>query len=190
MIRSKYDPEFDKLLIAYKNARPVLMARAATMAITFFKENFRRQGFLDRTLKPWEKRIQGSPSNKPLEINRGFLRRGVMKKRVTATQATVGVDPSIKYAEIQNNGGLIPVTNKMRRFFWAMYYKNGSGKEEGKSKRATALNGAAEFWKNLALTKKTHIEIKARPFIDDSWTLEQEIFDMFDNEIYKIVNPG
>src|SRR6185437_384935 len=106
MIKSKHSHEFDKLLTAYKNARPALMGRAATMAVTFFKENFRRQGFLDRSLEQWDKRVPGSQSHKPLEINRGVLRRGVMKKRVTPTQAVVGVVPSIKYAEIQNNGGM------------------------------------------------------------------------------------
>ncbi len=185
----KHDQEFNKLIKAYKNARPVLMARAATMAVTFFKENFRRQGFLDKSLTPWKKRVQGTPGNNQLLIKRGFLRRGVIQKKVTQTQAIVGVDPSIKYAEIQNNGGQIPITNKMRRFFWAMYYKNGGGKEVGKSVRATTLNGAAEFWKNLALTKKTHIEVTARPFIGDSATLEHNIVDMFDTEIYKILKP-
>lgn len=185
---SKHDAEFDKLIKAYRDARPELISRAGTMAVTFFKENFRRQGFLDKSLQKWPDRITGTPGTNPLLIKRGFLRRAVMKKKSTATQVTVGVDPSIKYAEIQNNGGQIPITNKMRRFFWAMYYKNGGGQEKGKSVKATTLNEAAAFWKNLALTKKTHLDFKPRPFIGDSFTLEQQIVDMFDREIFKILS--
>jgi hypothetical protein len=183
---NKHSHEFDKLIKAYRDARPQLMGRAATMAVTFFKENFRRQGFLDRNVIPWKKRLQGTPGNNPLLIKRGFLRRAVMQKSVKPTRAVVGVDPSIKYAEIQNNGGKIPITNQMRRFFWAMYYKNGGGKEQGNSVRAQTLNSAAAFWKALALTEKTHLEVTARPFIGDSYTLEHNILDMFDTEIYKI----
>jgi phage gpG-like protein len=193
---SKHDAEFDKLIKAYHEARPELMARAATMAVTFFKENFRRQGFLDRSLIPWEKRT--SPiSSKPLLINRGILRRGVKKKSINGPTAVIGVDPAIVYAEIQNNGGRIEITRKMRRFFWAMYYKASGGKTyntnaktgvktEGNTQQNKALNEHAEFWKGLALTKKTHIVIPARPFIGDSVTLGNDITEMFDNELYKI----
>lgn len=194
----KHDAEFDKLLKAYKQARPLLMAKAATMAVTFFKENFRRQGFLDRSLTLWDKR-SSTISNKPLEINRGVLRRGVMKKSVKGNKAIIGVDPAIKYAEIQNNGGQIPITKKMRRFFWAMYYKANGGKTyntnkttgaktEGNTQRNKKLNEQAEFWKSMALTTKTHITIPARQFIADSATLEKEIIEMFDTELSKIFN--
>jgi phage gpG-like protein len=189
---NRHGHEFDKLIKAYQEARPELLQKAATMAVTFFKENFRRQGFLDKTLHPWKKR--SSPiSQKPIEINRGTLRRGVKKKSIKGTKAVVGFDPAIKYAEIQNDGGEIEITHKMRRFFWAMYFKAAGGvvynrktKDAADTPNNRKLNAQAEFWKGMALTKETHIKIPARPFIDDSATLSAEISNMFDTEILKL----
>jgi len=60
---------------------------------------------------------------------------------------------SVPYANIQNSGGKIKITDKMRSFFWARYYDNDSD---------------ADKWKALALTKKSHITIPERPFIKDT----------------------
>lgn len=53
------------------------------------------------------------------------------------------------YAAIQNFGGRIPVTGKMKSYFWAKY------KETGDSK-----------YKYMALTKKTHFVIEAKHYND------------------------
>lgn len=54
----------------------------------------------------------------------------------------------VPYAGIHEYGGSfsIPVTERMRRFFWAMYYKTGEDK-----------------WRGMALTKKTSFKITIRP---------------------------
>ncbi len=191
---SRHDKEFDKLNKVYFEQRTRLLSKAAVMAVTFFKENFRRQGFLDRTVEPWEKRSTDAPNaNKPRGIVRGILRRSIMKKSVNGSRAVVGVDQSIRYAEIQNNGGKIPITNKMRRFFWAMYYKyagqvtyNVKTREMHDTKRNQAISSQANFWKALALTKETHITIKPMKFIGDSWALEQDITKTFEDELFKM----
>ena len=56
----------------------------------------------------------------------------------------VGKTQSVKYAQIQDKGGLTSpeVTDKMRKFAWAMHYKTKDDK-----------------WKGLALTKKQMLRI-------------------------------
>lgn len=200
MAYNKHFEEFDHLLKKFAEARGMIMAKAGTMALAFFKENFRRQGFLNRGLEPWAKRISGTPhdSGRPLGLGygpgKGVMKRGLQRKSVSRYKVVIGVDPAIRYAEIQNNGGEIPITNKMRRFFWAMYYKaNGKMEYDGNkmaknTQRNIAAASEAEFWKNLALTKKRTLTIKARPFIGDSVTLEAEIVAMFEQEIGNVFN--
>lgn len=70
---------------------------------------------------------------------------------------TYGVDEDvIKYANTHEFGDTRPITLKMRHFFWAKYFETG-----------------LEMWKGLALTKKTEITYKARPFIGPAF----ETFD-------------
>ncbi|MBP4140176.1 hypothetical protein J3495_19100, partial [Flavobacterium sp. P7388] len=69
---------------------------------------------------------------------------------------------SLPYASVHNEGGEIIVTQKMKSYFWAMYYKALSGittkksGAESKSKKNLNLNAEAEKWKSLALMKIGH----------------------------------
>ena len=60
-----------------------------------------------------------------------------------------GAYSDLKYAAVHNYGHKFKITDKMRRFFWAKYYK--SGKKE-------------THWKNLAL-KRGRIIIPQRKFM-------------------------
>lgn len=126
--------------------------------------------------------------------------RGIDKESVT-----IGVDLNlVPYAEIQNEGGKIEITDKMRKFFWAKYYelkkivdadlekkeaqkkalseKNKVRGESGKkllkgrkeitSELVKKSGNDAEFWKNMALTKNTHIEIPQRQYLGVTDRLE------------------
>lgn len=174
---NQHADEIDKLLQRYKDGRVRLIQQTAGIALNFFKNSFRNQGFTDTALKKWPKRI-GGPKNKgrALLVNSGALKRGLRIKRADATSAVVGVDDAVKYAEIHNDGGEIPLTPKMRRFFWAMYYQTG---KKGK---------VANFWKNMALSKKTSITIPKRQFIGDSQTLTRKLITFIESELTKLFN--
>lgn len=127
---------------------------AGNTALRFVDGNFRAQGWQGQTFEKWK------PNKRKgrILINKGHLRN--------ATYYTTGVgEVTIKntqpQAKIQNEGGniKIPVTDKMRKYAWAMYYKEGGGKIKGKGARATLKNKAADNWKGLALTKKTYLNI-------------------------------
>ena len=81
-----------------------------------FDRNFERKAFFDdkwaNTLIP---NRRGS-----LMMRTGTLRRSI---RSNIEGTTVRWTSSVPYADIQNNGGEVEVTAKMKRYFWAMYYK-------------------------------------------------------------------
>jgi phage gpG-like protein len=76
---------------------------------------------------------------------------------------------TVPYARIHEFGGTIPahsitITDKMRRFFWAMFYNAGGPTYRG-------YGGDADKWQAIARTRKTAVDIpaitmKARPFLN------------------------
>lgn len=64
------------------------------------------------------------------------------------TRDTVEVISTLIYSDIQQYGGKIKITEKMRKFFWASYYSTKDVK-----------------WMRMALTTKTHITIPKQPYL-------------------------
>lgn len=151
----------------YKGFRRRLPNKVAITVVNFFKRNFRVSGFVDRPFQKWKKPSYPGKKGATL-VKSGELRRNIKKLRVSVNRVVVGVPSNIKHARIHNEGGKIAITPKMRRFFWAKF------KETEK-----------EFWKNMALTKKTHIDIPKRQFIGDSKVLEVTIERMIIKELKK-----
>jgi len=191
MAENKNADEFDDLVKGYKYIKLRMIQQAAGIALAFFKASFTNQGFTDSRLVKWDHRIPGTPNDKgrAIEVSRGILKRGVRIKKATIDGAIVGMDEGIPYAEIQNFGGKIPITPQMRRYFWAMYFKNGAGKVVSKSGKVTnasaRANNAAAFYFNMAITKEPFITIPQRQFIGDSITLERDIIDYITTELNK-----
>jgi len=193
-MENKHADEFDSLVKGYKYIRLRIIQQAAAIALAFFKQSFINQGFTDKGLVKWKGRIPGTPndSGRGIETGRGTLKRGLRIKQANADGAIVGIDEGIPYAEIQNFGGQIPLTPKMRRFFWAMYFQatggityNVKSKGQANTKRNSALSAQADFWKNLAISKEPFITIPARQFIGDSVTLENQLRDYITAELDK-----
>lgn len=133
-----------------------------------FTENFRRKAFFD----------QAWPQTK-LPVTRGSLmvrHAGGLKDSLKASIQADGIHftSSKEYAAIHNEGGEIPVTVGMKKFFWAMYYKSSGavsktkGGKASNSQRNKTLTFEAEYWKSLALMKTgSKIRIPKRQFIGD-----------------------
>jgi len=82
----------------------------------------------------------------------------------------VGSAISVKYAWIQDKGGVThpTVTPRMRRWAWAMYYKDFKGEIKGMRLGGTTRRGAFETfklaggggkYKAIALTKKLRLDV-------------------------------
>lgn len=127
---------------------------AGNTALRFIDGNFKAQGWQGQSFQKWK------PNKRKgrILVNKGHLRNATY---YISGIAMVTIKNTQPYANIHNEGGniKIPVTDKMRKFAWAMYYKNGGGKAKGKSARAMLRNQNADNWKGLALTKKTYLNI-------------------------------
>ena len=108
-----------------------------------FDRNFQRKAFFDKSWPPRKMNGKGS-----LLMVTGKLRRSI-RSRVDAD--SVVWETSERYAAIQNYGGSITVTAKMKKFFW---YKYKVTKDDS--------------WKWMALMKTgVRITIPQRQFLGD-----------------------
>lgn len=157
------DNNFDKLQRKSKGINQLMSKMTVligTEAVNFSKKRFREQSWVDHGSDPWAKRKPGAARNKGrgLLVDSGKLRNSI---RITKRgKDFVSVGSSVVYAEIHNKGGVIniPVTDRMRKWGWAMFAKTKDSK-----------------YKGLALTKKTSLRVNMpqRKFIGNSAVLRQ-----------------
>lgn len=141
-----------------------------------FDRNFERKGFFD---KKW--RGTNLPNQRgSLLMRSGKLRRSIMSRQ---NGTSVTWSSSLPYASINNNGGEIEVTAKMKSFFWAMFYKASNaippapkGGAKKPTQRQIKLSQEAAQWKALALQKVgAKMKIEQRQFIGDHPVVRQRI---------------
>lgn len=117
---------------------PVLIGR---MAKDHFQNNFRLQGFLNNGLTRWpETRRQQSGGKSaasqygPLLSGRNHLFASI---KYSPADASVIIANDLLYAPLHNWGGSThpAVTDKMRRFAWAMFYKEAGIKRAKSGKK-------------------------------------------------------
>lgn len=158
--------QFEELKLKYEKFRSRIPDRIAIQAVNFFKRNFELQGFVDKGVEKWKTLSNPADRSRQILRKRGTLKNAIRKIKAERNKVVVGVGSDVKYAALQNYGGQVPVTPKMRRYFWAMYKQTGQ-----------------DYYKGLALTKKTHLDIPARKFIGDSEGLVKNIDRMIATEL-------
>ncbi|MFA7448799.1 MAG: hypothetical protein WCY77_10205 [Weeksellaceae bacterium] len=145
-----------------------------------FDRNFERKSFFD---KAWPKtKLINQRGSMMARTNN--LRRS-MQSRIES--GGIVFSSSLPYAEIQNEGGEITVTPKMKRFFWAMFYQT-SGKVKGKKGQASVnLTIEAQQWRNLALMKVGQkVKITQRKFIGEHPRVRAVIEDVVKENLEKM----
>lgn len=158
-------PDFKGTETTLKDIFKKLPKAAGNTALNLFKDSWRRGGFIDRRLERWPKRKpQAGRNSRALLVKSGALRRSL---RMRAGTDYFEIYSESKYAKAHNEGATITqkVTDRQRRYFWAMYYK------ELKYKGASQ----ASVWKGMALSDTLVIKIPKRQFMGESWLLEQRI---------------
>lgn len=153
---------------------PDIIAETAT---AYFKERF--------TTKEWD----GKPwleTKKPVKrgtlmVRSGDLVNSIKPSLIIPEKIVIsGGSNKVKYARAHNEGETITinVTPKMKRFAWAMHYKE---QQEGKKEVNTV-------WKGLALTKKTALTIKMpeRRFMGTSENLNNALLAAIKLEFNKL----
>lgn len=145
-----------------------------------FQMNFKRKAFFD---KKWKARKSKSKQRGSLLNASGGLSGSLRSKR---GNNCIIFSSSKPYANIHNKGGKIKVTEKMKRYFWAMYYKAAGGVkfrksgERRRTKRNIELSEEAEFWRNMALMRVgSKITIPQRQFLGDHKKVREEIKNIY-----------
>lgn len=135
-----------------------------------FDRNFERKAFFDEAW-PAEKLVNSRGS---LMTRTGTLRQSINH---TVLNDIITWQSSLPYASIHNTGGEITVTQNMKKFFWAMFYKNG-----GKGTEEDELTTEAKQWKYLALMKVGSIlKMPKRQFIGEHPQVHVVIQDVFND---------
>lgn len=148
-----------------------------------FDRNFERKAFFD---KSWPKnKLLNRKGSQMARTNN--LRRSINAK---VTNGMIQFSSSLPYASLQNEGGEVTVTHKMKKYFWYMFYevsghiklrKDGNAR---KSKSNTNLSIEAQQWKNLALMKVgTKMKIPAKQFIGEHPRIKQVIEDIVNDNL-------
>lgn len=121
--------------------------------INFVMGNFEKQGFTDASFVAWQARKNNSDAGRAILTKSGGLRDSV--KISESNSSRIVMAATAKHAALHNEGGTvnIPVTAKMRKYFWFMYKKTKNPK-----------------YKGMALTKKSHFTfvMPKRQFMGDS----------------------
>lgn len=166
----KRELDLDPLIKEFKRQQGKLPRVLGNSAVKFFRSNFDREGFLDRTTTKWKPRTytaRGGPK-KTLQVT-GALKRSIRVKSAVFGRIIIGTY-GVPYAEIHNTGGVVRprVTNRMRGFAWAQFKKTGN-----------------PMFKGIATTKKARltVPIPKREYIGDSVTLEKALKKRIEKEI-------
>lgn len=159
-------PDFRKLAEEVMKDLPKTVSEKAR---AHFISSFIKQGFTDTSFIPWVKR-KDDLTHKLLQQSLA-LKNSINITKADFKEIEITAGQGINYGAIHNEGGTITVkvTPKMRKFFWAMWYKT-----------------EVEKWKFLAMTKKESfvMKIPKRQFIGHSETLMNNLDNIFINEIY------
>ena len=171
-----------------------LPRKVGVIATNHFKDNFRKSGFVNGGVRPWQKtkrqmsNLAGANSRwGPLTSSRNHLMSSIESHPGVGEVSIVNPVP---YASIHNEGGNITthptVTPQMRKFAWAMAYSLAGNKPLAKD-----IPAEAQKWKGLALTKKKNITIHAnipkRQFMGDSLELNKKIETTIEKELSKLI---
>ena len=165
--------DFDKISMEAKKEIAMMPTIIGRLAVNHFKEGFEKGGYMtDKSANGWKERNPGTPLNEGRNIlvgpGSGRLRNSIRVIRRSKRGVVVGTRKP--YAEIHNYGRSVPITAKSRKYFWAKYMETGN-----------------EFWKNLALTKKTSFEVPQREFIGESKKLEEKIYKFIRTRLSKVL---
>jgi phage gpG-like protein len=182
--------DLEKRLKQILNAMPRVIGQTV---VNHFQENItKRQGVpTNGSLQHFKNRVfeNGRSRGRGILNDTGNLVDSIKIIGRGQGNVNVGIRASeIPYAELHQQGGKVPVTDKMRKFFWAQYYQHTSSAGRSREKRSVSRSGDANFWKAMALKRSgSTITIPARPFMGITPDLEKTILRAIQTEMNHII---
>lgn len=174
-------PDFKHLIRICNNiegAVHLIPNKAAVIAVNFSKERFVKKNWLDNREHPWRKTKKRKGSTL---IKSGRLKRSIRKVRVGADYAIVGTD--VPYARINNDGGTIESTERVRTHERRTHKRKAYTTRTGKRIKA----GRVRTHTVRAHTRKFKRTFIQRRFIGESQYLTNQLTNMIQAEMQKAI---
>lgn len=158
---------------------PVKVGRAITASI---KENFQKGRFYneERWSDPLRKRLGfrgAAGSYGPRLSGKDHLMNAT---DYVPLPGRVIIRNLLHYASVHNDGDQIPVTARMKKFFWAKH-------DEAEQLRGKG-SVEADFWKNMALKKPGgRIKIPRRHFLGPDKAVDKIVKNVIDTELRNFI---
>ena len=145
-----------------------------------YDKNFQRKRFFNKRWKP----AKLPNSRGSLMLRSGKLRRSIRRRK---GRKELSFTSSVPYALLMNEGGEIVVTEKMKRFFWAMYKKAVQASGGASKNKVQRLSSEALKWKRLALQKVgSKMKVEQRQFLGWHPRVDQIIKDNVDYHLREL----
>ena len=157
---------FNDIVRQYQKFKRKLPRIIGNEAVNFAKENFRKQGFDDGSVKKWKARKPNAQRNQGRAIltDTGRLRRSIRITKVAGNRIYIG--SNVPYAQIHNEGGKIVKRVRVRRH-----------------SRRTRAQGRITVG---AHRRRMNTKIPKREFIGPSKTLNRRIKKTIQKQLLKI----
>lgn len=168
--RNEFPSLGSKDLRAFFRTVPRMVGR---IAVNFYKDSFKRQGYIDTRYSRWEARKRPDRGRATL-VKSGRLRRSIRVIRVTPKSVSVG--SSVPYAAIHNFGGTINHPGGSPYLF--------IGNRMVFIRKTTAAK-REEQGKPVKYTKPHQIKIPRRQFMGASELLNKRIIRHITNGVEK-----
>lgn len=163
---------FKQVALKYHKVRMQLPGVLGTVAVNYFKDSFRRQGWRDRNLVPWAKRKDGSKRNKgrALLVQSGRLRNSIRLQTANIKQIVIAT--SVPYAEAHNEGVNRSVTVKAHNRHSYTKVKETYTTRKGTTRNRTMRKQGGEY---AVKSHQRKMNMPQRQFMGDSEIMFRKI---------------
>ncbi len=173
-------PDFEKLAQKLINEAKTI---SAVEAKRFFQDTFRKKGFTDTAFEEWEETTNPFKGSGTM-YKGGHLMGSIRRNDAEFSKNRVIIESNTRYSKINNEGGHITVTPRMKKFFWIKYAEIAQVPKVGDkylwSKAKRPNHPKAVFCKSMALLETgAKIKIPKRQFMGHSTTMMQQIEKAF-----------
>lgn len=99
-------PNPKKAIERVQQVQKRIPVKVGQLAVQHFKQSFVQGGFEDQTIDKWKERKPTAKRNKgrAILVDRGFLKKGIVKSVNGANVKVYGAGPGADYADVHNFG--------------------------------------------------------------------------------------
>lgn len=165
---------FNDVSMNFHRVRMQLPGVLGTVAVNFFKDSFRRQGWRDRSFTPWAKR--SADSNKKKKGRAILIRSGRLRNSIhiiSATPQMIAVGTSVPYAQAHNEGYKSSVTVRAHSRSKYKKVKEEYTTRTGKVANRTTRQNTGTTFQVRSHTRK--MNLPQRQFMGDSEVMSMKI---------------